>query len=382
MIDVIVAGAGPAGSIAALTMARAGARVLIVDRDVFPRDKLCGDTLNPGAMAVLASLGLADDLKSRARPLSGMLVSGPGVAVRTTYGAGVSGWSVTRRDLDAWLLEQAIHAGAKFESGVTVHGPLMDDAGAQGSRVRGLVIGARGDRHRVSRMPAAMVIAADGTRSALAQALDLITYPRRSRRWAFGAYATGIDGVSDVGEMHVRPSAYIGLAPLSDTLVNVCVVTGPRPEGRGPVQVMRHIIEGDPALAPRFRSVQWRGSPRVMGPLAASVVMPGVEGLLLAGDAAGFIDPMTGDGLRLAMQGGLLAAREALEALDSADLQGAVRRLADARRETLGRKLQFNRVLRFVSGSATAIALASCGATLAPGLLRRVVRYAGDVVTT
>ncbi len=59
MLDVIIAGAGPAGTIAALIAARAGARVLVVDRATFPRDKLCGDTLNPGALALLASLDLA-----------------------------------------------------------------------------------------------------------------------------------------------------------------------------------------------------------------------------------------------------------------------------------------------------------------------------------
>src|SRR5438093_1285007 len=82
LLDVLIAGAGPAGSMAALVLARHGARVLIVDREIFPRDKLCGDTLNPGALALLASLGLSGGPLVTARPLAGMLLSGPRVSVR------------------------------------------------------------------------------------------------------------------------------------------------------------------------------------------------------------------------------------------------------------------------------------------------------------
>src|SRR6476661_1949227 len=77
MIDVLIAGAGPAGSIAATVLARAGARVLVLDRATFPRPKLCGDTLNPGALAVLQRLGLAC-ATGASIPLAGMIVTGEG----------------------------------------------------------------------------------------------------------------------------------------------------------------------------------------------------------------------------------------------------------------------------------------------------------------
>jgi flavin-dependent dehydrogenase len=111
MLDVLVAGAGPAGSIAGLVLARAGARVVIVDRDPFPRDKLCGDTLNPGAVRLLASLGVTGGPIATAHRLSGMLVSGPHAHVSALYAGGHVGLALTRRDLDAWLLEQAVAAG-------------------------------------------------------------------------------------------------------------------------------------------------------------------------------------------------------------------------------------------------------------------------------
>ena len=100
----------------------------------------------------------------------------------------------------------------------------------------------------------------------------------------------------------------------------------------------------------------------MLGPLAVDATAPGVPGLLLAGDAAGFVDPMTGDGLHLAMQGAVLAAREALSALDSGDLSGAVEP-AGRRRGAMpsARKLRFNRGLRRLVASPAAIEVAALG---------------------
>jgi menaquinone-9 beta-reductase len=377
MLDVLIAGAGPAGSIAAIVLARAGARVLIIDREVFPRDKLCGDTLNPGALNFLASLGLRGGPLESARPLLGMIVSGPRHSVRGMYSGGAVGRAVTRRAFDAWLLTQAIDAGARFESGWVARAPLFADT--SGSRtVRGLALAKRG-QGQLWRVPAIMTIAADGGRSAIARHLGLTSNPQRPRRWAFGSYASGVAGVSEVGEMHVRSGHYVGIAPLTDVLANVCVVTGRRPGARGAIEVIRRAIADDPALAQRFEGAQFAPHVRVLGPLAVDARAPGVEGLLLAGDAAGFVDPMTGDGLHLAMRSGVLAAEEALHASETGDFAGAVPRLARARQRTLGTKLRFNRALRFIAGSASAIQLGSYAAIVAPGLLRRVVNYAGDV---
>jgi flavin-dependent dehydrogenase len=343
MLDVLIAGAGPAGSIAGWVLARAGARVLIVDREAFPRPKLCGDTLNPGAIALLASLGR----------------------------------SIVRTDLDAWLLQRAVSAGARFESGWTIQHPLVNAATPGRPAVRGVAMARRGQAVPL-RVPASITIAADGRRSALARALGLSHHPRSPRRWAFGTYASGVSGVSDVGEMHVRPGKYIGIAPIADNLANVCVVTGPRPGGPTPADVILMAIRGDRALADRFSRAKLVDDVRVLGPLAVEVDGLGVEGLLLAGDAAGFVDPMTGDGLRLAMTGAALAAHETLATLERGDLRGAAARLAKARRVALGRKLRFNRVLRATVSSPWAITVAGLSATIAPSLLNAVVRYAGD----
>src|SRR5262245_10130458 len=98
MHDVLIVGAGPAGAIAGLVAARAGARVRIVDRAVFPRDKLCGDTVNPGTLGMLRRLGVAGEIERRGRPVAGMVLTGErGVTIEGRYPAGVSGRAIVRR---------------------------------------------------------------------------------------------------------------------------------------------------------------------------------------------------------------------------------------------------------------------------------------------
>jgi flavin-dependent dehydrogenase len=377
MVDVLIAGAGPAGAIAAVILARAGARVLLVDRARFPRDKLCGDTLNPGAVAVLHALGLAGGVYDRALRLRGMRVTGPGAEVSARYPDAIIGLALPRRDFDEWLLGHAIRAGARFEGGIAVRRPLTE--GPSGAAVvKGLVVAGERTNSRELRLPATLTIAADGRRSLLARSLGLSRQTRAPRRWAFGAYAAGVAGMTDLGEMHVRAAGYVGVAPLPDGLINVCVVTGPRPAGRTPAEVIQTALERDEELRARFAGARFVSPARVLGPLAADVRAPGCDGLLLAGDAAGFVDPMTGDGLHLAMQGAALAAAEALHVLEAGDVRGAVARLETARRRALGGKLRFNRAVRWLVDRPAAIDVASLGARLAPVLIRRAIHYAGD----
>src|SRR5436189_1708530 len=99
--EVLVVGAGPAGSVAALVLARAGVRVRLVDRAQFPRDKLCGDTLNPGSLSILERLGIARGVRDRALPIAGMDITGPsGTLVSAEYPDGIRGAALTRRNLD------------------------------------------------------------------------------------------------------------------------------------------------------------------------------------------------------------------------------------------------------------------------------------------
>ncbi|HET7697416.1 MAG TPA: NAD(P)/FAD-dependent oxidoreductase [Vicinamibacterales bacterium] len=373
MFDVIVAGAGPAGSVAGAVLARGGARVLIVDRARFPRGKLCGDTINPGALAVLRRLGLTASFEQTALPIDGMVVTGQhGVRVRCEYGSGARGLSLLRRDLDAALAAAAAQAGARIEEGVVVRGPLL---GADGT-VRGVVIAGRNGRD--VRVPAPLVIAADGRRSRVALGAGLLRHPRRPRRWAIGAYFTGVAGLSRFGEMHVRPARYIGVAPLPSGDANVCLVVERDAAHDDSASLLLEAVTRDPELRDRFDAARMIAPPAVLGPLAVDARGAGAPGLLLAGDAAGFIDPMTGDGLRFAVRGGELAATAALAAL--AGTAGAPHlTLARLRRREFAAKWRFNRTLRALVSRDLTVALAGRVAHAAPWILQRTIAFAADL---
>ena len=264
--DALVVGAGPAGSVAALVLARAGVRVQLVDRDRFPRHKLCGDTLNPGALSVLdgldavspraAALGRA--VRSAALPVAGMTVTGPrATQVTAEYPSGLLGASITRRDLDLRLLEAAVAAGASFEHGLSVRGPATSPAGR--------VVGVRVATPNAERLlPARIVIAADGRRSRVASALGLTSSARCPRRWAFGAYFSDVVGTGPFGEMHIRPGGYIGVAPLPGGVTNVCVVRALGPGVRLDERtVIRDAVDAEPMLRHRFAAARHPRAPRV-----------------------------------------------------------------------------------------------------------------------
>ncbi len=377
-IDVLVIGAGPAGSAAALTLARAGARVRLIDRAVFPRNKLCGDTLNPGSLSIVDRLGIGDDVRACALPITGMTVTGPGAEVSAEYPDGLRGMSLTRRCLDQLLLNAAADAGACVETGIGVSEPVID-----GDRVVGVRLARRGSE--VLRAP--MVIAADGRGSRLAGCVKLSSYASTPRRWAFGAYFSNVSQMSARGEMHVRRGAYIGVAPLPGGLTNVSVVLDDllagrvqkdAPYGKAEQQtIVRRALTADAVLRDRFAAATQVSPVTVLGPLAVNARAAGCPGLLLAGDAAGFVDPMTGDGLRFALRGGELAAHAALDELASG--RPAHARLAAARRREFSMKWRVNRALRMMVGSPGAVGLAALVSTWWSGPVEFLIQLAGDV---
>jgi flavin-dependent dehydrogenase len=382
MLDVLIVGAGPAGTVAATVLARQGARVRIVDRARFPRDKLCGDTVNPGTLALLRRLNMADRLDARGVPVAGMIVTGAdGVTVESPYPDGLQGRAMVRRELDWSLLQQATSAGALFDPCVSVRRPLIDD---------GVVSGVVVNDDKTIR--ARVVIAADGRHSTLAFGLGLARHPDHPRRWAIGAYFEGVrfEHMAQrlpFGEMHVRPGGYVGVAPVPGGLTNVCLVKPCEGPDRGtasggamfrdPEALVRRELARDPVLRERFSGARLVTPPVVLGPLAVDVKPYATPGLLLAGDAAGFIDPMTGDGLRFAVRGGELAAYAALQALANG-WTGVHARLADQRRREFAAKWRFNRTLRTLISFPAAVRIGEAVALVAPSALRAVVRRAGD----
>ena len=374
-LDAVVVGAGPAGCIAAIVLARAGARVALLDRAVFPRHKLCGDTLNPGALDVLRRLRLP--VADHGLALDGMLVTGPrGARVAARYPDGIHGRAIARRELDAALLLQAAAAGAEIDEGVLVQQALIVDDRHGGRAVGGIVAGTRSGS--VVSIRSRLVIAADGRESRLARQARVSWCPPRPRRWAIGGYFTGVSEMGRLGEMHVRPDHYLGVAPLPGGLVNACVVSAERRRLRDGRALLADAIGHEAELRDRFATARLVGGPLTLGPLAVECRLPGMPGLLLAGDAAGFIDPMTGDGLRFALRGGELAAFEALRALERGTADAHLRLAVRRRREFRG-KWRFNRALRRLVASPRAVGAASLASRLSSVPLSRIIRFAGDV---
>jgi flavin-dependent dehydrogenase len=184
MADVLIVGGGPAGAVAAMILARQGVRVRVLDRARFPRPKLCGDTLNPGTLATLRRLGVAEFIDRRGLPIEGMIVTAHGVRVQAAYGKGICGCALERRELDWWLLGEAARAGAQIEEQTYVRGAVIDDPSSASSHVRGVVVAGRDGRSHTVNAP--VTIAADGRHSTIAFGLGLARHPAHPRRWAIG----------------------------------------------------------------------------------------------------------------------------------------------------------------------------------------------------
>jgi flavin-dependent dehydrogenase len=376
MDDVAIAGAGPAGALAAAILASAGLRVSVFDRARFPRHKLCGDTLNPGALAVVRRHADVTALVARSDAIDGMLLTGPGgVRVRGEYGRGIAGRAITRKVLDQWLIDLAVQAGAALHEGAAVRDVMMRDG-----RVAGIIVaGAQGEA--VSH-PARLVIAADGRRSAIAIGRGMARQPARPRRWAIGAYYEGVSGVTRLGEMHVRRGHYIGVAPVPGGLTNACLVV-PHAAGDAPLaqpaEMLDRYLSSDPELSNRFANARRVEPPVTLGPMAVDAAAAGEPGLLLAGDAAGFIDPITGDGLRFALMGAELAAEVVKDVLaGTVPIDRAHLVLAARRQRAFQSKWRFNRSLRMLVSSPSSVSAAALTARVLPSLFQKVIQYAGD----
>lgn len=373
--DVVIAGAGPAGALAAVILARRGLRVRLFDRARFPRHKLCGDTLNPGALAILRRHLDLGGVNAKSDAIDGMLLTGPGgVRVRGEYGGGIAGRSITRHVFDQWLIEQAIAAGAQFDEGVTIK-----DLASGDSRIDGVIVAGNNGGSLTHR--ARMVIAADGRRS-VAIKRGLSKQPKQPRRWAIGAYYTDVDGMTRLGEMHVRRGHYIGVAPLPGGMTNACLVV-PHTSGDEPIaepkEALARVLASDPELASRFANARAVAAPTVLGPMAVDATAAGEPGLLLAGDAAGFIDPMTGDGLRFAFAGAEMAADVTYDVLSGKlSFDAAHLELAHRRRSAFTAKWRFNRALRSLVASPSSVTAAATTARILPSAFAKMIRYAGD----
>lgn len=324
--DAIIVGAGPAGSATASLLAQAGFNVLLLDRAAFPRDKACGEYTSPETEQVLRRLGaLAAIEQVGARRLRSMRVISPGGgSFRMDYSppgkSGPAALATPRRNLDAALVDHARKCGAEVREKVKVEAVTLREGRASGVIVR--------EHGRLCEQRARLIVGADGVHSVVVRSLGLAAPLRWPQSLGMAAHYKGYNGLDDWGEMHVSSRGYAGLAPQSGGLLNVGLVTPMRLVRRDHTNGIGASASARfEAFALSFPGVEriLQGAERVtsvrgVGPIGARVSRTSGPGYLLVGDAAGFFDPFTGEGVYKALRGAELAAQVAADALDRDDL--------------------------------------------------------------
>ena len=360
--DVLIAGAGPAGAATAIRLARRGLAVVVVDRAVFPRDKICSEYNGPEVVRHLAALGVLDRLDAAGgRRIRGTSVQAPrgarltGLFARAAHAPfRETGLSLSRRILDAALVDAARRAGATVLERATVASVFIDRG-----RVGGLMV-RDGDRFREIRAP--LTIGADGLHSSVAMAIGHRRRPRL-RRFGFAAHYRGVAGLDDTAELHVTEAGYAGLNPIGDAVANVALVIpaerAAAARGR-PAAFFAAELARYPGVAGRITGAPVRDV-MVTGPFDVWSRRVTAPGAVLVGDAADFFDPFTGEGVCAALRGAELIETTLLPALESPELllPQALGRYARARRRAFLGKWIVERAIGY--------------AMLAPGFFDRAV---------
>jgi geranylgeranyl reductase family protein len=381
--DAIVVGAGPAGSAAAALLAERGCSVALVERAEFPRPKPCAEYLSPEAARVLDRLGLTDTLQREgAARLRGMRVVSPGGTAFTGRFAGARpfrgyhdyGLALPREVLDAHLAAAAVERGAVLLERTSVEG-------ISAASSRGRVVAVRcGDTQRA--LTGRVVIGADGLNSRVARVLGVARRGRR-RRLALVTHYEGVAGMGDVGEMHVGPASYVGLAPVGRGLTNVAVVADlRRVTPRGPLEDwMDDLLRAFPTVRERL-GAGGRATPvRAAGPFARTTRRATDDRAILVGDAADFYDPFTGEGIYAALRGAELAAEQVARGLEADRLGAADLAPYDrARRREFAGKWIVERVVSWMVAHPASLDHVARRFADKPGLADLLVGVTGDFV--
>ncbi len=295
--DIVVIGGGPAGTAAAITAARAGARVLLLEGGCLPRQKVCGEFVSAEGVDTLRGLeaDLADRLLAGAPRIgcSRIFVDGQCVEVPIEPEAA----SITRWELDGALWKAAEAAGAECRQQTKV--TTIEPTG-NGFTVTGT---AEGDG--ATPVAARSVIDASGRWSRLRETPK--PPPAGRRHIGLKGHFRAAEAGRPTVDLYFFRGGYCGVQPISEGRVNACAMV------RADVAAsLEEVLALHPALAERSCGWQPVGEAVATSPLVFGKPRPVRGGMMCAGDAAGFVDPFVGDGITLALRGGSLAAEAAL----------------------------------------------------------------------
>lgn len=345
MTDVVIAGAGPAGSALALELARRGCQVLLFDRAQFPREKLCGDFLNPRCVALLEELGAAEAVRKKARAVERMrVVCAHGGEFTAPYPEGRAALAIRRSELDALLAAKAASTpGVEFLEGVRAEDLVFEDGRVCGIRVR-LPSGSS------AALRARVTVGAEGRNSVVAHRLGLIRKHARHRKTALGARYELAPPEAGAAEVFLARRAYAIVNYLPDGTANVSIVAD-HEEVRSGQEVLdetwRRLAAPFPELGRRLSEARQAAPVRALGPLAQRAERAWFPGGALVGDAAGFYDPFTGEGVCAAFEAARLAAPVIVQALANGDWR-ALSEYERLRRKALAGRFGLQRALQAV----------------------------------
>lgn len=353
--DVIVVGGGVAGACTAIALAPEGYRTLLLDQAVFPRDKSCGEGIMPQGVQVLAELGVLPEILARGgTTIRGMRYRNrQGVMAEADFpcarGGTAFGVVMRRYDLDHLLLRRA-----QSLANVTVReGFMVTDVVREGEAVRGVVGHPVDSPSERLEFRAPLTIGADGRHSVFHGACGLTKTFLRRRRYGVTGHLKGVTGTGPYVEVLPHPDGEIYLAPCGEDVSLVALLLEERamPSFKGDLgsgyldslrtaDGFRQRISGSELIPPVF----------AVGPLGFTVDPCYRPGLLLIGDSAGFLDPITGEGMTLALKSVKAAVPLIREAFAAGDFGAELgRRYAERRFELIEDLFRFTRLLLALS---------------------------------
>ncbi len=348
---MIIVGAGIAGSTMATMLGERGWSILLLDKARFPRHKACGEGLMPGGVAILERLGILEVVFARgARTFREMRFrSADGVWAGAEFPSVPShpdyGLVLPRRELDHVAFERArAHPNVEARDGFRVVSLCM-----QGEVVEGVTGVPVGDRGGEQSFTAGLTVGADGPHSIFHRACSLNRLLLRRRRFGVTGHYEGVRGLGDRVEVLVQPEGeiYVARGPADLTLVALLLEERAMREFRHDLAgAYDAFVRGAPGLRKRVAHAELAPPISAVGPLGFAVDRCYGPGFLLIGDAAGFLDPISGMGMTIALQS-VCAGLPILErALATGDVSaGALAPYERLRSEAVNDAVRFTRIL-------------------------------------